>query len=110
MNTKKQLLDPIGSVCKLITLNFTGLNTKLSIHDHILIIDKPFALQYVSRRIFGDGIDNIGCLYTIITQFIEWYLVHKNIPAENTYHEYFDDQLCPFANRENIRNKTFYII
>jgi len=79
MNTKKQLLDPLGTICKLITLNFNVLNTKISIHNHILSIQQPAQYQYLIRRLFGDGKENISELYYAIKRVIKWYL----IPIQN---------------------------
>ena len=75
MSIKKQLLDPLGTLCKIITLNFNELNTKLSIHNHILSVQKPKNFQFVYRMINGDGRENISELFYIIYRIIKWYLI-----------------------------------
>lgn len=79
MNMKKQLLDPLGTMCKLVSLNFNKKNTKIGIHDHILILQKPDSLQWFFRLYYGDGRENISELYHAIVRIIRWYLV----PDEN---------------------------
>lgn len=75
MSVKKQLLDPFGTLCKLISLNFSELNTKISIHNHILSLQKPYNYQSVLRMINGDGRENISELFYAIIRIIKWYLV-----------------------------------
>lgn len=75
MSMKKQLLDPIGTLCKLIGLNFTKVKTKIKIHNHVLTLDKPDDLQAVMRWFNGDGKDNISEIYYVIVRIIKWYIV-----------------------------------
>ena len=80
MSGKKQLLDPLGTLCKLISLNFYDLYTKISIQNHILIIQKPNNYQPLMRILNGDARENISELFYVIIRLIEWYLVEpKNI-------------------------------
>lgn len=72
---KKQLLDPIGTVCKLVGLSFSELNTKISIRDHVLKLDKPDDLQFLFRWINSDGKENISELYYVIVRIIKWYII-----------------------------------
>ena len=78
MSVKKQLLDPIGTLCKLISLNFSELNTKISIQNHTISLHKPYNYQFMLRMINGDGRENISELFHIILQIINWYLVVDN--------------------------------
>jgi len=78
MSVKKQLLDPLGSLCKLVSLNFNEINTKLRIHNHILSIDKPYSYQWVMRTYGRDGKENISELFYVIVRVIKWYLVDNN--------------------------------
>lgn len=71
----KQLLDPIGTMCKLISLNFTKINAKLSIQNHILDIHQPNTYQSVVRLYTGDSKENISELYLVIIRIIKWYLI-----------------------------------
>ena len=65
MSVKKQLLDPLGTLCKLISLSFSEINTKISIQNHVLSIQKPYNYQFVLRMINGDGRENISELFYI---------------------------------------------
>jgi hypothetical protein len=78
MNMKKQLLDPLGTMCKLVSLNFTKKKTKIGIHDHILILQKPDSYQWLIRLYYGDGKENISELYHAIIRVVRWYLVPEN--------------------------------
>jgi hypothetical protein len=75
---KKQLLDPIGTLCKLVALNFKKVNTKISIKNHMLEIQKPTDYQFLIRWYNHDGKENVSELYYAITRLIEWYLVPNN--------------------------------
>lgn len=72
---KKQLLDPIGTLCKLVGLNFSKNKTKIKIHNHVLTLDQPTDTQGVARWWNGDGKDNVSELYNVIVCVIRWYLV-----------------------------------
>ena len=78
--SRKQLLDPLGTMCKLISLNFCELHTKISIQNHILFIQKPDSYQSLVRIMNGDARENISELFYIILRLIKWYL----IPIKNT--------------------------
>lgn len=75
MSTKKQLLDPIGTMCKLVGLNFTKVKTKIKIHNHVLSLDKPSDLQFLFRWYNEDSKDNTCELYYVITRIIKWYMI-----------------------------------
>lgn len=91
MSVKKQLLDPLGTVCKLVALNFTEINTKISIQDHILTLHKPNSYQCLIRLYNGDGKENISELYDVIIRIIRWYLIPK-INKNNTNTIDYDDE------------------
>lgn len=75
MSTKKELLDPIGAMCRLVGLNFRPKYTKIGIIDHAIEIQPPTSSQWLHRYINGDDRDNISSLYPVITRIIEWYLI-----------------------------------
>jgi hypothetical protein len=75
MSGKKQLLDPLGTVCKLISLDFYDLNTKISIQNHVLNIQKPNNYQPLMRILNGDARENISELFIVIIRLIKWYLM-----------------------------------
>ena len=74
MSMKKQLLDPLGTLCKLVALNFSEINTKISIHDHILSLHKPDNYQSMIRMFNGDSKENLSELFYAIMRVIKWYL------------------------------------
>lgn len=84
MSVKKQLLDPFSTLCKLISLNFCEINTKISIHNHILTLQKPYNYQSIVRLINGDGRENISELYYAIVRIVKWYLVVDEDPTHVT--------------------------
>ena len=75
MSSKKQLLDPLGTMCKIILLNFTELNTKISIQNHVLTLHRPYNYQFIIRMMNGDGRENISELFYVIIRIIKWYMV-----------------------------------
>jgi len=78
MSAKKQLLDPLGTLCKLVSLNFSEINTKISIHNHSLSLQRPYNYQFMIRWMNGDGKENVSELYHVIIRVIKWYLLDEN--------------------------------
>jgi len=97
---KKQLLDPIGTMCKLISLNFLDANTKISICNHVLSLDKPYQFQWLERSCRGDSRENISELYYVIIRIIDWFLVPAMINIDD------DDDDTDDDTDDNIRNNT----
>lgn len=85
MSGHKQLLDPLGTICKLISLNFSELNTKISIQNHAISLQKPYHYQFALRMINGDGRENISELFYIIWQIICWYLIDVDIETHENW-------------------------
>lgn len=86
MSVKKQLLDPLGTICKLVALNFSELNTKISIHNHVLWLQKPNGLQFVVRMVNGDGRENISELFYVVVRVLKWYLSpYDEIESEDNW-------------------------
>jgi hypothetical protein len=83
MSSKTQLLDPMGTLCRLIFLNFEPKSTKVVITNHAIQIQSPFYGQWIFRRLSGDGINNIYVLFQIFRRVIEWYI----IPLYNLKHK-----------------------
>lgn len=79
MSDNRQLLDPIGAVCKLVALNFCDNNTKISIHNHVITFQEPDKFQGFIRSCFGDGRENISELYYVIINLILWFLIEDDI-------------------------------
>lgn len=87
MSNRKQLLDPIGTLCKLVALTFYDSNTKICIHNHLITLQEPDKLQWLVRLSNGDGRENISELYYVITKIIYWFLIDDeteiNLPNNN---------------------------
>jgi hypothetical protein len=75
MSSKYQLLDPMGTLCRLILLNFEPKSTKVTITNHTIQIQTPFSGQWLYRRITGDGVTNIFVLFQVFQRVIEWYII-----------------------------------
>lgn len=84
MSVNKQLLDPLGTLCKLVSLNFSEINTKITIHNHVLSLQKPFNYQFLIRMIYRDGKENISEIFYVIIRIIKWYLVNDEKNDDNS--------------------------
>ena len=72
---QSQLLDPISVISRLISLSFREYETKISIKDHTIHLQKPSPYQGIVRKYNGDGKENIAELYGSIIKIIKWYLI-----------------------------------
>lgn len=97
MSPKKQLLDPLGTMCKLVSLNFRPKNTKISIKDHILTLQDPNWFQCLVRWYNDDSRENISELYYAIIRLIKWFLV----PAYKNINDQVEDNLSDNDNSNN---------
>src|SRR5271156_5916382 len=82
----KQLLDPIGTMCKLVGLIFNKTNTKIKISNHVLTLDKPDELQFLYRWWDQANKENISELYYVVIRIIIWYLVPEQEDINNNLH------------------------
>ena len=107
LNTKRQLLDPIGSICHIVSLTFKPLNTKIGINNHAIIIQESNVFQWLDRYWNGDNRENISLLYNIVIRVIEWYILplsgkykdKNNIEIEETERKKFWEcleKMCKF--------------
>jgi len=87
MDKKRQLLDPVSTVCRLVSLNFKPVNTKIAIYDHVVLLQPPTMSQSVIRYIYGDARDNISALFLAILRFIKWYVIPIRNKSINTQDE-----------------------
>lgn len=101
-----QLLDPLGSLCKLIALNFNEINTKISIHKHSLQLDPPNNYQFVFRYINGDGRENISEIFYVIVRVIKWYLIPIHIDDDDD--KTINENWYEIANSDEIRRLINY--
>ncbi len=74
MTNRKQLLDPIGTMCRLIMLNFRLKGTRIGNNNYAITIQVPSSVQWVQRKLNGDDRDNISSLFSAIIKIIEWYI------------------------------------
>jgi hypothetical protein len=68
-------LDPIGTLCRLIEINFKPENTKIMISNHALSTQNPQALQWLVRKYNGHSKDNISEIFDVVERIIHWYVI-----------------------------------
>ena len=110
MSKRKQLLDPIGTMCKLIGLNFSEKNTKISIHDHVLTLQRPNNYQFIIRIYNGDGRENISELYYAMVRLVQWFLMpekHKDTYVSRNSTQNSGNTSC--ASDEDVEEETKYV-
>ena len=100
MASKRQLLCPIGSACRLILLNFKPDGTKIKIANHAIELVDPAYTQGMSRWWSRDSRDDICALYPMIIRFIELYLcpVRKEKKPQVVKYEATTDMSSEHAN------------
>lgn len=74
-HAQQQLLDPIGTLCRLIEINFKLENTKIVIYNHSLSTQDPQMLQWVVRKYNGYSKDNISEIFDVVVRVIYWYVI-----------------------------------
>jgi len=74
---RKQILDPLSTLCKVALLSFHENGSKLSISDNVIDIHKPDRSQWFTRRYRGDTKENISLLHNPINKAIQWYVFHR---------------------------------
>lgn len=100
MSTKKQLIDPLGAMFRLISLNLRKGGTKIRIHDHAVTVQKPNNYQGLLRWVDGDSKEDIGELFMVIVRIIKWYLIpaHKKLmKIEKQKNQKESEKLLEFA-------------
>jgi hypothetical protein len=87
---KRQFLDPISTISRIILLHFSPPKTKIRITDHtVQLTDGPYHwlieattphwfAEATTRKIKGDSRNDICYLYPIFVRFIELYLLEKH--------------------------------
>ena len=66
-NSKRQLLDPLGTLSHIVALAFKPLNTKIGIANHAVTIQDNYYMQWFDRFWNNDNRENISLLYNIIS-------------------------------------------
>jgi len=85
-DSKKQLLDPLSTMTKIIELYFRPIGTKFGINDHSITIDMPSEnntknwyhitnYQSYHRYWYADSRENISKLGIVVIRLIEWYIL-----------------------------------
>lgn len=74
---KKQLLDPISTLSRIILLSFYPEKTKLRIHDHCVQLVENTIIELFYRNYYHDTRNDICVLYPIFIRYIELYLLEK---------------------------------
>ena len=104
MATKTRLLDPIGTAFKLILLNFEPENTRITIQDHVLILEPPDITQFITRWWYGESREDICYLSQTIIRFIEFYMETEESPIN------LENSFALFnGNKKNIKGMVKYI-
>jgi hypothetical protein len=108
MSVKKQLLDPLGTMCKIISLNFSEINTKISIHNHVLTLQRPYNYQFIVRMLNGDGRENISEIFYVVIRIIKWYLIYEEQENFNNESDDPDTSWKLISRSEEIRRIIKY--
>lgn len=88
---KRQFLDPIGTVCRIMLLCFSPVGTKLRVINHRLeLTENNFLEKLVVRKWFGDSKHDICVLFPVIVRFIEHYLCPPRL-SQNSDIKHDDD-------------------
>lgn len=86
MSTRRQILDPLSTLCKIALLSFYDNGSRLSICDNIVEIQKADSTQWLYRTYRRDNKDHISLLYNPILKAIQWYIFqNKKSTDENIY-------------------------
>ena len=72
---KRQFLDPITTISRIILLHFSPEKTKLRIYNHCVILVEDSWIEKTLRNINGDNRGDICVLFPIFIRFIELYLI-----------------------------------
>lgn len=74
---KRQFLDPISTISRIILLYFSPPKTKIRILDHTVHLVLDNYTEIVYRNLYRDNRADICVLFPIFIRFIELYLVDK---------------------------------
>jgi hypothetical protein len=99
MSVRKQILDPLSTLCKIALLTFYENGSKLSIYDNIIEVQRSEGKQWIIRTYRGDCKEHISLLYNPIVKAIHWYIFpnlkqNKLADTENkiSEHNYLDEK------------------
>jgi hypothetical protein len=78
MASKRQFMDPVSSICKIILLKIYSSGTKIRIIDHtIQIVPDVYTERMVFRPWYKDSREDMCALYPVIVRFIELFYNEK---------------------------------
>lgn len=83
MTSKKQPIDPICALCRIVSLNFKDIHTKIGINGHAINIQEPGGSQSIMRLYYGDNREDVFELFYLITHLIAWFLVPTYNKGQN---------------------------
>lgn len=114
MASKRQLLCPIASACRLILLNFRPEKTKIKIVNNAIELVEPTPTQGFFRWWESDSRNDMCALYPMIVRFIELYLCpapkevanKKMSPKSDIFGRGSDDDImCGFDDEPKVTNQ-----
>lgn len=77
MSVRRQILDPLSTLCKIALLSFYDNGSRLSISDNIVEIQKSDNKQWIIRTYRRDNKDHISLLYNPILKAMQWYIFQQ---------------------------------
>lgn len=77
MSVRRQILDPLSTLCKIASLSFYENGSRLSIIDNIVEVQKSDNKQWLLRKYRGDNKEHISLLYNPILKAIQWYVLQQ---------------------------------
>lgn len=84
-SVKRQIVDPIGAVCRLALLRFSEHGTKLRIIDHSLqLTTHDLFERMLYRPYYGDSREDLCLLYPAIVRFVEICLMGKTEQSDKS--------------------------
>lgn len=69
----EKILDPMSTILRLAILSYYPTNTKLSIHDNALFLQKPNYYQAPLRWGYSDDREDLHNLHNPISKALDWY-------------------------------------
>jgi hypothetical protein len=93
MTSRKQPIDPICALCRIVSLNFKDLHTKIGINGHAINIQEPSSVQSLLRIYYGDNREDVFELFYLVTHLLAWFLVPVYPKIESQQNEFDDEQI-----------------
>jgi hypothetical protein len=107
--SKRQLLDPVGSMCRLISLNFKQLETKIGVYNHAIILMEPSNYQWLIRKCYGFDKDDISELFDVVIRIIQWYMIplYHSVYKKGQDKANSDENITIKSNDPNFKHNDF---